>query len=227
MSGIPLSPRRLQLVSLSFLTPALGPKTLWDDVKDWSNYFAKFYFSNNIQTRMSIFRMNPPLFSWTILHTADASDGSESAASESSNASNSGKSAMPPPRKPIKARAATTTVTTTTVTAANARTTLSSRRLRWHLASSNVSSKLWTRGVRMTVKQVEEKVFARGQGPEYRQAIERAGGGNMTTQDIRNMSKALGTYQEDPRRSNGSEGRHCWIEVERIQSLIGIIREGG
>ncbi|KAN0068169.1 hypothetical protein V8E54_013739 [Elaphomyces granulatus] len=33
----------------------------------------------------------------------------------------------------------------------------------------------------MTVKQVEEKVFARGQGPEYRQAIERAGGGNVTT----------------------------------------------
>jgi hypothetical protein len=44
----------------------------------------------------------------------------------------------------------------------------------------------------MTAKQVEEKVFSRGQGPEYRQAIERAGGGNLTTQDIRNMSKALG-----------------------------------
>jgi hypothetical protein len=27
--------------------------------------------------------------------------------------------------------------------------------------------------------------------------------------------------------SYGSEGTHCWIEVERIKSLIGIIREGG
>ena len=27
--------------------------------------------------------------------------------------------------------------------------------------------------------------------------------------------------------SYGSEGGHCWVEVERIRSLIGLIREGG
>ncbi|KAN0067417.1 hypothetical protein V8E54_014507 [Elaphomyces granulatus] len=79
----------------------------------------------------------------------------------------------------------------------------------------------------VTVKQVEEKVFARGQGPEYRQAIERAGGGNVTTQDIRNMSKALGTYQEDPRRSKtdvtaraiGAELQDVLGELQRCQNL--------
>jgi hypothetical protein len=69
----------------------------------------------------------------------------------------------------------------------------------------------------MTVKQVEEKVFSRGQGPEYRQAIERAGGGNLTTQDIRNMSKALGMHREDPRRSKrDATARAMSAEVQEV-----------
>ncbi|KAN0067197.1 hypothetical protein V8E54_014652 [Elaphomyces granulatus] len=72
----------------------------------------------------------------------------------------------------------------------------------------------------MTVKHVEEKVFSRGQGPElqYRQAnIERAGGGNLTTQDIRNMSKALGMHREDPRRSKrDATARAMSVEVQEV-----------